>query len=80
MKNTFQCPKCHSTDVIRIEGQRFNQNQIISLSKWATTNAVLDRYLCTECGYTEEWIQIDDKFKKWVTKNRDKGNLLSDYV
>ncbi len=80
MKNTFQCPKCDSVDVIRIQGQRYNQNQIISLSKWATVNAVLDRYICTSCGYTEEWVQLDKKFEKWVAKNRDKGDLHTEFV
>jgi len=80
MKHTYQCPKCESIDVIKIEGQRFNQNQIISLTKWAVSSAVLDRFLCTNCGYTEEWIQLNSKFKKWVAKNKDKGNLASDFV
>ena len=80
MKNTFQCVKCHSTDVIRVEGQRYNQNQLVSLTKWATSNAVIDRYLCCACGYTEEWIQLDDKFKKWLSKNKKQGNINSDFV
>jgi predicted nucleic-acid-binding Zn-ribbon protein len=80
MKNTFQCPKCSSTRVIRIEGQRLNQNQVISLNRWSTQTAVLDRYLCTSCGFTEEWIQIDSKFSRWVERNKDKGNFASDFV
>ena len=80
MRNTQQCPKCESTDVIMIEGQRFNQTQIISLTKWGAANAVLDRYLCANCGFTEEWIQLDKKFMKWVEKARDKGNFRTDYV
>lgn len=80
MKNTFQCPKCSSTSVIRIEGQKLNQNQVISLNRWGTQTAVLDRYLCVACGYTEEWLQMDSKFSRWVKRNKDKGNLHSDFV
>ncbi|RLD19531.1 MAG: hypothetical protein DRI69_08165 [Bacteroidetes bacterium] len=80
MKHTFQCPKCESTDVIKIEGQRYNQNHIVSLTNWGTNHAVIDRFLCTHCGYTEEWLQLTSKFKKWVAKNKDKGNLASDFV
>lgn len=80
MKNSFQCVKCGSSDVIKIEGSRMNQTQYISLMRWGTTNAVVDRYLCVHCGYIEEWIQMNDKFKKWVKKNRDKGTFNSDFV
>jgi len=66
--------------VVRIKGQRYNQNQVISLSKWATVNAVLDRYICTSCGYTEEWVQLDKKFNRWVSKNRDTGSLDTEFV
>ena len=80
MKHTFQCPKCQSVDVIKIEGQKYNQNQLVSLTNWGTITAVIDRYLCTHCGYTEEWLQLSDKFNKWVQKNKDKGEFLGDFV
>ncbi|MDX1408935.1 MAG: hypothetical protein R3330_12395 [Saprospiraceae bacterium] len=80
MKDSYQCPKCTSTEVIRIEGNRLNQNQVVSLTKWGTATVVLDRLLCTNCGFTEEWIKIDDKFRRWLDKNRDKGQLESDFV
>ena len=81
MKHSYQCPKCQSTSVIKIEGNRMNQNQVVSLSKWGTHNVVLDRMLCTSCGFTEEWIKIDAKFERWVEKNGDKGDKYrSDFV
>ncbi len=80
MRNSHQCPKCNSIDVITIVGNRYNQTQIISLTKWAGNNAVLDRDICTSCGYTEEWVQLDAKFNKWVAKKRKDGNLHSDFV
>lgn len=80
MKHTFQCPKCQSVDVIKIEGKKYNQNQLVSLTNWGTITEVIDRYLCTQCGYTEEWLQLSSKFNKWLKKNKDKGEFLGDYV
>lgn len=80
MKHSYQCPKCHSTNVIKVEGSRLNQNQVIHLSKWGTQSVVLDRMLCTSCGYTEEWIQLDEKFDRWLEKNRKDDQIRSDYV
>lgn len=57
-----------------------NQNHWISLAKWGATNAVLDRFLCTTCGYVEEWVQMDRKFTKWVEKKRTSGGFDSEFV
>lgn len=59
MKNTGICIKCESQDVIRIPdniGAYGSGNNIVSgiIKKVKVT-----RYLCCECGYSEEW--IDDK-------------------
>lgn len=81
MKNSSTCPKCQSTDVIRIEGSKVNQNHKLSLDKWGVKNVVIDRYLCVQCGYTEEWIQLDEKFDRWVEKqwSKNRGDY-SDFV
>lgn len=72
MKNTSTCPKCGSTEVIMTKGNKMNPTQKIDLDKWGLKSVGLDRYLCVRCGYTEEWVQIDDKFDRWVTKNWQK--------
>lgn len=70
MKNSHQCPKCLSHSVIRLAATKLSNR--ITLDSWGVTSAGLDRYICYQCGFTEEWIQIDDKFDKWVNKNRSK--------
>ena len=68
VKNTHECPKCGTHDVIRIAATKLN-NRIV-LDAWGMASAGLDRYICYQCGFTEEWIQIDKKFDKWVSKNQ----------
>ena len=74
------CPKCNSSDIIKIGGNRMNSNMMISLKKWGTMTAAIDRYICLSCGFIEEWVKMDQKFLKWVEKNRNTGNLDSDFV
>jgi nitrate reductase cytochrome c-type subunit len=64
MRYTGECTKCHSTDVIEITGNRFNANHYVYLNNWGTKYAIMDRYICTRCGYVEEFAHLDDKFKK----------------
>ena len=68
MKYDFKCPKCNSNNVIEVVGSNLNQHQKIPLNKWSIKNAVLDRYICTDCGYTEEFVQLNENFKKWAHK------------
>lgn len=69
MRNSFQCPKCHSRAVIEVIGSSMNQQTKIPLTKWSFKNATLDRYICADCGYTEEFVQLTKNFKSWARKN-----------
>ncbi|MEL6866920.1 MAG: hypothetical protein AAFP19_21020 [Bacteroidota bacterium] len=81
MKSTFQCPKCQSTNVLEVTGYRTNTNNIIPLSKWSLHSAVLDRYICADCGYTEEYVQLSNSFKRWAAKQLSKEDRrLDDFV
>ena len=71
MKYSFKCPKCSSAKVIEVIGSNLNQHQKIPLNKWSIKNAVLDRYICADCGYTEEFVQLNESFKKWAEKTLD---------
>lgn len=60
MKNTNTCPKCSSTDVVRIEGGFEPHDNHIQVG-WSIFSAVpVHRYVCCECGYSEEWIDTAD--------------------
>jgi len=76
MRFTYKCPKCNSDAVLEIVGSNMNQNTKIPLTKWNL--AVLDRYICTDCGYTEEYVQLSPNFKKFAQKNLGKQNRKFD--
>ncbi|MCB0669409.1 MAG: hypothetical protein KDC80_26475 [Saprospiraceae bacterium] len=78
MKYTFTCPKCNSGRVIEVVGSNMNQYQKIPLNKWSVKNAVLDRYICADCGYTEEFVQLSDSFEKWAIKTLEQGGGRDD--
>ena len=78
MRYTNKCPKCGSTDVLEVVGSSMNQYQKIPLTKWSMKNATLDRYICAECGFTEEYVQMNASFKKWAAKNLPKQNRSFD--
>lgn len=59
MKTTHICPKCNSTDILRIEGnvQAYGVGNNIQVG--LLKNPVLvNRYLCCSCGFSEEWIDL----------------------
>ena len=62
MKNAGRCPKCGSTNILRVEGKAGaygSGNNIIT--GFTIFSAVLvHRYVCCECGYSEEWIDRED--------------------
>ncbi|MCP3928704.1 MAG: hypothetical protein GY705_06340 [Bacteroidetes bacterium] len=68
MRYSLICPKCESNEVIEVKGSSINQQQRIPLNKWGVQYAILDRYICTSCGYTEEFVQQTKSFKKWSGK------------
>ena len=58
-----------------------NQYQKIPLHKWNIRSAILDRYICADCGYTEEYVQLTDSFKKWANKTwKETGGLYDEFV
>lgn len=59
MRHNTVCPKCQGKEIIRIEGKvgpYWDGNNIaIGISR---KDAVLvTRYVCSCCGYSEEWIE-----------------------
>lgn len=62
MKNTNRCPKCSSSDIVRFDGYAgaygAGNNVMTGHSIFSAVN--VNRYVCCRCGYTEEWIDIED--------------------
>ena len=52
----FVCPKCGGTEILRIDGR----SVIGGVIPAGWTGAKLNRFLCTVCGYSEEWIDPAD--------------------
>lgn len=68
MKNTKTCPKCNGTDIVKIKGSTgaygVGNNIQVGLTNFSAV--LVNRYLCCNCGYSEEWIDKEDlaKLKK----------------
>ena len=62
------CPKCGSSDIIKVPGHAgaYGSGNNIMVGMTIKSAVPVDRYLCTSCGYSEEWVDTDniDKIKK----------------
>lgn len=62
MKNTKICPKCKSDNIVRFDGYNgtnFSGNSLkVGIIPQSTVN--VNRYVCCSCGFTEEWIDMED--------------------
>lgn len=58
MKNTNKCPKCHSTDIKRVNGsiRGYGAGNNIMLGLTIFSAIKVNRYVCLNCGFCEEWI------------------------
>lgn len=62
MKRTRVCPKCSSTDIIRVEGKAgaYGSGNNIPVGMTIFSAVLVHRYVCCDCGYSEEWIDKED--------------------
>lgn len=74
MQHSYICPKCNSSDVIEIKGNSMTTSATIALTKWQMKSAILDRYVCAHCGFTEEYVQMTKGFRKWADGELNKSN------
>lgn len=78
MKTTHHCPKCDSSRIVVSEARPMNQYYIGATNKWGMASALLDRYFCVDCGYTEEYARMDRKFLKWANELLEKQQRFRD--
>lgn len=68
MKTTRICPKCGGRDILRIEGTTgpYGAGNNIQTGFFFSSAVLVHRYVCGDCGYSEEWIDREDipKLKK----------------
>ncbi len=70
MKNTKRCPKCQCADIVRFDGTvgayGTGNNVMVGNTIFSAVN--VNRYVCCNCGFTEEWIDKDDIQKITTSK------------
>jgi ribosomal protein S27AE len=69
MKNTHQCPKCGSAEIIRLNlaSSSYKAN-LIPVGRTIFNHAKIVRYVCGRCGFSEEWIDSPTDLQKVVAK------------
>lgn len=75
LKINRQCPKCQSADIALIPGNVNISATKLQLNMWATAYLLKDLYVCKRCGHFEEYIQLDRKSRKKISKYEDKNSL-----
>lgn len=62
MKKTGICPKCGGNDILRIEGSNrgYSAGNNILTGMTIFSAVKVHRYLCCDCGFSEEWIDTED--------------------
>ena len=64
LKNTWQCPKCGATDVVRIpdnSSRHASGNNIYTSTYTLFGKIPVIRYVCCECGYVENWVEAKEE-------------------
>jgi ribosomal protein S27AE len=71
MRNAKPCPKCQSSDIVRIPGEirGYGAGNNIPTGRIVLGSAVkVTRYLCGACGFSEEWIDDAKDIARLKTK------------
>lgn len=70
MRNSKMCPKCRSTEIVRIPGRSGGYGAGNNIPVGATIFSAIKvtRYLCAACGFSEGWIDSSDDLAKLKEK------------
>ena len=62
MKNTKKCPKCASENIVRFDGYTgaYGSGNNVLTGSSVFSGVDVNRYVCCNCGFTEEWIDTED--------------------
>jgi predicted nucleic-acid-binding Zn-ribbon protein len=68
MKN-MHCPKCHSTEVIRLPGGIQPPSTLSGAKTPSSFKAInTTQYCCANCGYSEVWVDNPEDLKALLKK------------
>ncbi len=70
MKNTTTCPKCDSVDIIRIVDRAIVQGNSVP---GGVGRIPVVRYVCTACGFSEEWVEGDLELRQLKQQHRERS-------
>lgn len=62
MKFVRECPKCGGKDIFVVEGftGAYGVGNNIDSGITIFSHVPVDRYVCANCGFSEEWIRMED--------------------
>ena len=62
MKQRKVCPKCNSSKILVVPGKAgaYGSGNNIMTGMTIFSAVLVDRFVCCECGYSEEWIRKED--------------------
>ena len=78
MKFNYCCPKCQNSEIAIIEGGAFKGN-IYNTLPFGLSTVYHTRYVCTNCGYTENYVDDPKDLQKIKEKYIRPGNT-SEFV
>ena len=66
MLRSGRCPKCQSKDLVRIPGRvgAHGSGNNISVGWTIFSSVKVTRFLCCDCGFSEEWLESPADRKK----------------
>jgi len=66
MKTNEKCTKCNSNDIVKIPGSAgaYGSGSNIMTGMTTLSAVKVTRYLCCNCGFTEEWIDNKKDIEK----------------
>ena len=79
MKNTNHCTKCDSTQIIKIKGGGTWTGYYNHIGTGTLKPILVTRYLCANCGFSEEWIDNPKDIEKLIKKHGTQDDF-GDYV
>jgi len=79
MKHTQICPKCDSSNVLKIKGGSTWTGYQNFIMGSMTKIIPVTRYLCGNCGFSEEWIE-NPKGLEILNKKHGGDNSGSQFV
>ena len=70
VKSHHLCPKCNSTNIVRVPGKAggFGSGNNISMGATIFSAVLVTRYVCTGCGFVEEWVDQPEDLGKLAAK------------